>query len=549
MPVHSLFPSIDIPAKDVASLLFEYAQERCDKNSGEDPPLLVDGVTGEALRFADIKQMAEDIAGELASHGFSFEQASKVAAVFSPSDIRMCPIYLGVLLAGGAYTVFSPDMNAKALTERLQALAPDVVFVAPELLPQLNAAISRASELDTAPRILLTRGSQPPIPAIDALESGHWSPPRPPSADELADRTALIPYTSGTTGRPKGVALTHRNIVSLLAPTKTKHLGLARSFSGPSAGDTRPPRALSALPLSGGYGNGIMCHHPLYSGICCVQLPSFDVAEYLAAVQKYSIDCLCCTPSMLHTLLCKTENIGQGMLALKADRSQTFSIGSVTSITCGGAHTPPYRLQQYSQLFGGVRVDDGYGQSETGAIVTGNFRSDIAPGAIGVLRPNNIAKIIDPDGNETSGFGELCVWGPSVMKGYLNGIPAPLTADGFLRTGDYARLDQDGNLFLRGRVADIIHTGGGPIYPVDIEDELAQHPDVEDAAVVGAGPAGSARPLAFIILAPEAPKTRLHDIEAWIDQQLGVTVACHETAMIPKSPAGKILRKQLQLSG
>ncbi|KAJ2648444.1 hypothetical protein IW137_001235 [Coemansia sp. RSA 1287] len=183
-----------------------------------------------------------------------------------------------------------------------------------------------------------------------------------------------------------------------------------------------------------------------------------------------------------------------------------------------------------------------YGQTEALSIISGAFWPH-ASGDMGVLYPNCSAKIIDSNGAETSEYGELCVRGPQVMKGYVGRGRGPLTSDGFLRSGDCAQAT-NGHIHIRGRIADIIHTQNGPVYPVDIENKLAEHPDVQDAAVVGIGLENNESPVAFLVLKPNVA-TKPDAIEQWLTECMGISVACRAIKDIPKSPAGKILRHLL----
>ncbi|KAJ1887821.1 hypothetical protein LPJ81_006450 [Coemansia sp. IMI 209127] len=135
----------------------------------------------------------------------------------------------------------------------------------------------------------------------------------------------------------------------------------------------------------------------------------------------------------------------------------------------------------------------GYGQTESSSIIAGNtWGIQAAPGAVGVLYPNSVAKVIDANGNETDALGELCVSGPHVMKGYVGNVKSPIV-DGFLHTGDYARLSADGHVYIHGRLEDVVHTPQGPIVPADVEAMLADKHAIIDSAVVGVGAKGEAQ--------------------------------------------------------
>ncbi|KAJ1743969.1 2-acylglycerol O-acyltransferase 1 [Coemansia sp. RSA 1086] len=493
MPVYSAFPDIDIPSKDIATFLLEQADARLAKaasNGDKEQPLAIDATTGDYIYLAETKQMANAIAGALVDRGFSFQfdpasfQPENVAVVFSSADIRFIAINLGVLMAGGVYTAVDPHSEAEALAQRLMDVQAKAVFVSLDLVPRLMDAIQLAHLDIPSTNVFLIQGTQEPFTSISMLK--HQKPCALPtlSAEQLANKVALITFSSGTTGKPKGIMLSHRSVVSMYAvfgsavayrDTLTKYHSMNKQH-----------KVLSAFPLWHIYGFALLCYQSLYSGCCVVQLPEFELTNYLQAIEQYRVDRLVAAPSMLHTLLAKSARSGPNHLAIKSDPKRKFDISSVQTMSCGGAHTPPFKLEQYSKHLS-IPILAAYGQSETLAMFTCVQMTKDAPSAACVLLSNSVAKVVDANGQETRGYGELCVYGPSLMKGYLCRGKGPMTKDGFFRTGDYAQLTADGHLFLRGRIDEIIHTHNGQVVPVDIENELAKHPAVEDAAVIGRG--------------------------------------------------------------
>ncbi|KAJ1729823.1 hypothetical protein LPJ61_003334 [Coemansia biformis] len=563
MPVRSPVPDVDIPPVDVATLFLGRGREhlaRCRASDpGDEPALLVDASTGDALTFSALLRMAEAIATALAARGFTLDADSssangpgRVAAVYSPADIRFSAVHFGTLMAGGAYTVVDPAAGVADAARRLADVDAAVVFAAPALLPQLLEAIALAG-MDVPPaNIILIRESRPQHPCIDSLErvpDGTVLDRLARVGAGLAERVALIAYSSGTTGRPKGVMLTHRNIVAMWAMVGSYSLQGGPAGGGGEARGRKQRTTLSALSLWHIYGHCTLCYQPFYAGDRVVQLPRFGLAEYLDAIETHRVDHLNAVPSFLHGLLAGTRSCGEGRVALKAHPAHEFNIASVRSLVCGGAPLPPRLRRRFADYFGGIPVMTGFGQTETSSVIGGAAWRSPAPGAVGVLYPNSTAVVVDENGRETDAYGELCVAGPHVMRGYVGLGAGHLTSDGFLRTGDCARLDRDGNIYLRGRIADVIHTSAGPVYPVDIESALAEHPAVEDAAAVGSGPPGGARAAAFVVLSPppdgDAPE-RLWSIERWLAQRLEIAVQCRDIPAIPKTPAGKVLRGLLR---
>ncbi|KAJ2438747.1 hypothetical protein GGF42_008193 [Coemansia sp. RSA 2424] len=559
MPISSPIPSVKVRAVDIPTLFFEQAQARIDAaiaaggSKEAEPPLLVDGVTGRSLRFTDIRQQSRAIARALNRRGFGSQRESRTAVVLAPVDISFCCIYYGTLMAAGVYTAFDPALDVAELARRLAEVKAAVVFVAAELVPTLLAACELASLDVGQANIILVSGNCPGYTTLSSICSASdddslFEPYVITELAEQASKVAMISYTSGTTGKPKGVLITHRNLVCMYAMAGGYSARTVRdSDASLTPGMPAPSRVLSALPLSYVYGHSVLCYQSLASGDCIVQLPAFDLAMYLETIERYKIERLSGTPNLLHTLLCLTTKVDEGVVALTSAPARRFDISSVKTIGCGGAPLPSCLRQRYSEYFGGAPIVTGYGQTESSSTIAGSSWQKPAPGAVGVLYPNSVAKVIDAEGRETTDFGELCVAGPHITKGYVGAHKSPVDASGFLHTGDYARIDAGGNVFLSGRMADIIYSAQGLISPVDIEDALFEHQSVEDCAVVGEGVKGQTQPVAYVVPVPALRTPRLlDDLEAWLRERTGISIACHEVCAIPKSPAGKVSRHLLR---
>ncbi|KAJ2860530.1 hypothetical protein GGH94_005456 [Coemansia aciculifera] len=559
MPILSPIPDLKVPVVDITTLFFEQAQARVDAaiaaggSMEDEPPLLVDGITGRSLRFTDIKQQSLAVAHALRERGLGSQPESQTVAVFSPVDISLCCIHYGTLMAAGVYTALAPELDTMELARRLAEVKATFVFVAAELLPTLLAAYKLADLSIDQANIILVSGSCPGYTTLSSIcsicsEAGK-SPVFEPYAitdvDEQKSKVAMIIYTSGTTGNSKGVVITHGNLVHMY--TMAGGYSARTALDNISSSETKwpePRRFLSALPLCFIYGHSVLCYQSLATGDCIVQLPTFDVATYLGAIERYKLDRLSGTPNILHNLLFRTTKVGKGVVSLVDMPTREFDIGSVTAVGCGGAALPNCRRQRYSEYFDGAPIVTGYGQTESSSTIAGGWWQKPAPGAVGVLYPNSMAKVIDAKGQETAEFGELCVAGPHVTRGYIGRQKSPVDADGFLHTGDYARIDAGGNVFLSCRMSDIIYSAQGPISPASIESVLFEQLSVEDCAVAGEGAQGQAYPVAYVVPALRTPGL-LAELEAWLREKTGTSIVCHEVGAIPKSPAGKVLRHLL----
>jgi long-chain acyl-CoA synthetase len=292
--------------------------------------------------------------------------------------------------------------------------------------------------------------------SFSELESAEPAGIEPRADDDLA---ALL-YTGGTTGRAKGVMLSHR--------------GLWESGHGLSAvaRSTDTTRSLLPLPLSHAYGL-IVTIGGLHSDRRLVSVLQrwFDPAAWLTLVAEHRLESSPVVPAMLQALL--------------AQPLADHDLSSLRSFGSGGATLPPAVREKAEKVFG-VTVLQGYGLTESSAVVSAETVEEHRPGSVGKPLPHAEVAILDPDGNVVE-EGEICVRGAGVMLGYWHDeeLTARTVRDGWLHTGDVGRLDADGFLYVVDRMKDLIIRGGFNVYPRDVEDVLLEHPAVQVAACVG----------------------------------------------------------------
>ena len=348
-----------------------------------------------------------------------------------------------------------------------------------------------------------------------------------PMVDRADDDLAVILYTSGTTGKPKGVALSHGNLESN-----------ARSAASLWELD-REQWNLAVLPLSHSYGLTVMNSGNIL-GTRAVLLRWFNPEPVLDAIRQYRVQSMAGVPTMFVYLLHYPE----------ADRFDTSSMRSWAS---GAAPLPVEIVEPFERKFGG-RLLEGYGLTEASPVVSAHRVSGTRKlGSVGTPIPGVEVRILDDEDREVprGEVGEVCVRGGNVMLGYY-GLPdetAKTLRNGWLHTGDMGRVDEDGFLFIVERKKDLIIRGGFNIYPREVEDVLYAHPKIAEAAVVGVSD-----PLMG------------EEVRAWVAPKSGVDVAADEViafcqkrlakfkcprevrfvTALPKSPVGKILRKELR---
>lgn len=283
-----------------------------------------------------------------------------------------------------------------------------------------------------------------------------------PCIDE--DDLAVILYTSGTTGKPKGAMLSHRNLAS-----NVESLLRLTEF-------TEEDRMITVLPMFHVFSMTVCINMPIACGGTIVIVPKFSPAEVVNTIRREKATLFAGVPTMFNF-----------MLQLPEQTAADFS--SIRACFSGGASIPVELLHKFEEKYN-VRIIEGYGLSETAPVTAFNpLRGTRKPGSVGIDIPDVKNKVVDPDGMEVprGEVGELIVKGPNVMMGYLGMPEATFSAlkDGWFYTGDLARMDEEGYIYIVDRKKDMILFGGYNVYPREVEEVLYQHPAIVEAAVIG----------------------------------------------------------------
>lgn len=355
------------------------------------------------------------------------------------------------------------------------------------------------------------------------------APPDPVAAEP--DDIAVLQYTGGTTGVPKGAMLTHANLTANSAQMLV-HVG------GLRAGQER---TLGVLPLFHVFANTCVLNRTVFTGGEMVLLPRFDAMQVISAVERTKASYLPGVPTMYQALL---DHPSIGL----ADFS------SLRVCISGGAPLPQELKQRFEQVTGAVLVE-GYGLTESSGVISANpYEGLNKAGTIGQPLPGTKVKLLDRDDYRLEAGegqpGELAFSGPQAMKGYWRrpDVDAHMVVDGYLRTGDVATIDADGYIRIVDRVKDMINVSGFKVFPSQIEAVLYRHPDVREAVVIGIPDSYHGEsPKAFVTLNSVARVTGA-ELKDWLNPQLGkhervVEVEIRET--LPKTLVGKLSRKEL----
>ncbi len=409
---------------------------------------------GRWLTSTEIHERSLRVAGGLRNIGIAPGDRVMVLMMNTP---EVFITYRAIWRAGAVATPVIFLQTEPELRHILTDSGVQAVVATPELLPLLTAA---AEGLDV--RIVVVGEDAPTAPGAVPYAELELAAPLPLTARSDDDLAALL-YTGGTTGRAKGVMLSHR--------------GLWTSARGIDevARTTTSTRSLLPLPLSHAYGLIVVlaAMHSERRHVSVLQR-WFDPHGWLELVQEHRIESSPVVPSMLQMLL--------------AEPYQDYDLGSLESFGSGGAPLLPALQSRVEQELG-VSILQGYGCTESSAVIAAESLADRREGSVGKPLPHAEVVIRDSSGSPAprGQEGEICVRGPGVMLGYWNEpqLTAETVVDGWLHTGDVGRLDEDGFLYVVDRVKDLIIRGGFNVFPRDVEEVLLTHPDVTGAACVG----------------------------------------------------------------
>ena len=513
MIVRSPFPDVTIPDVPLAQFVLQLAQELGDK------PALIEGPTGRVITYAQLNDAVRHVAASLDRRGF---KKGEVFGILSPNIPEYAIIFYAVASVGGIITPINPLYTAQEIAHQLKDAGARFLVTVPGCLEKASEA-ARESGIE---ELFVFGESTAGTTSFGSLLQGEAYTVEV----EINPREDLValPYSSGTTGLPKGVMLTHQNLVANLRQME----GLNYFFET----DT----LICVLPLFHIYGLGVVLNLGLYTGATIVTMPRFDLEGFLKAMQDYEVSLAHIVPPIVLALSKSPVVANYKLPKLKTIFSGAAPLGEDLTRAC------MERL--------GCQVRQGYGMTETSP-VTHSSPSDLELvkfGSVGVCAPNTECKIVDMETGETLGRnqrGEICVRGPQVMKGYLNRPEATaetVDAGGWLHTGDIGYADDDGHFFIVDRAKELIKYKGFQVPPAELEAVLLTHPCVADAAVIPcANDEAGEVPKAIIVLRQETSAEEIMDFVA-------ERVAPHKRLRylefidkIPRSPSGKILRRVL----
>lgn len=520
-PWHKFYPQgvpyeIDLPKLSLYDLLANSA------NVYPDHRAVIDG--DKVMTYAELKQASDHFASALYQLGF--RKGDRIS-VMLPNSIEYIIAYYGIHRLGGVLVQVNPMYQQSELEYILQD-SESAWFVSHwDQKPKLEQ-IGFENKLQAIFINCCPDGNE--LDFYKLIETTHGE--LPPLDINPEEDLAVLQYTGGTTGRSKGVMLTHLNLVTNVHQSFTFNGGV---FERPGE------RLLSISPFFHVYGMTSAMNLPIFAAGTVICLERFEVNKTLELIRKHQPTFFPGVPTMYIALLNHPDSESSGMDCIKVCNS-------------GSAPMPVEVMHEFERKTG-ARIVEGYGLSETSPVTHRNPIHGLRkPGSIGVPIPNTDAKIVDVDtGTVELGpgeSGELIVKGPQIMKGYWK-KPEETTLnlrDGWLYTGDIATMDEDGYFYIVGRKKDMIIAGGYNIYPIEVEDIIYQHPSVAEACVFGIPDPYRGETVKAAIVLKKGMEITEQTIIDWCLSRMAkykVPRLVEFRDQLPKTTVGKILRRHL----
>ena len=475
-----------------------------------DPDAIAVKLDDVEVSYAALDEASARVAGLLASKGVA---AGDRVGIMLP-NVPYFPItYYGVLRLGGVVVPMNVLLKGRETAFYLTDPEAKAIFAWHDFAEAAEAGAEEA-------------GAELILVKPDEFEKllGE-AEPRKEISDRAASDTAVILYTSGTTGKPKGAELTHANL------TRNCELAGALFDIGPE------DRVLGALPLFHSFGQTCGMNAAIKAGAMLSLIPRFEPGKALEILQRDRITVFEGVPTMYGALLNHSER-------------KNFDTSCLRVCASGGASLPVELLHGFDEAFG-CKVLEGYGLSETSPVASFNHPdSERKPGSIGTPIDGVEMKLLEP--NE-EGVGEIAIRGHNVMKGYFNRPDATADAideDGWFKTGDLARCDDDGYYFIVDRSKDMIIRGGYNVYPREVEEILYEHPAVAEAAVIGVPHDELGEGVAAAVVLKSGQEATPEELRDHVKEQVAAYKyprTVHIVDELPKTATGKILKREIEL--
>ncbi|MCL6445307.1 MAG: long-chain fatty acid--CoA ligase [Alicyclobacillus sp.] len=515
-------PDMEMPSMTLLQML--------ERSSRTHPDRTAVVFMGQTLTYAQLYGAVQACMAQLQRDGIGMGQR---VGLMLPNCPQYLIAYYAIIGLGAVVVQVNPMYTVPELRHLLEDAECQMLVAYDKLLPVVTAVMETLS--CAPPKLVAVRFDGGGRLPEGAVWFDQWLESTPHSASipvlDEPETVAVLQYTGGTTGVPKGAMLTHRNLVSNAVQTSC----VMQQLDAPDV-------TLCALPFFHVYAMTVCVNTPILRGDTMVVMPRFDPSEALRLIQAYEVTLFPAVPTMYVAV---SQVVSPGTDAFK----------SLRTCSSGGAPMPVQVMTDFEQLTGAV-VLEGYGLSETSPVTHFNPDKDRRRlGSIGLPVPNTACKVVSLEDGVTElpagEDGELVIQGPQVMKGYWKrpDETALVLRDGWFYTGDIARIDEDGFTYIVDRKKDMIIASGYNVYPRDVEEVLYQHPAVLEAAVVGVPDTYRGETVkAFVVLRPG------HQVDEqalihWCRERLAAYKVPRQIEFrpeLPKTGVGKILRRALK---
>src|SRR3954464_3853857 len=467
------------------------------------------------LSYAAFEEGASRVAGLLEDRGL--RRGDRVG-VMLPNVPYFPVVYYGILRAGGVVVPMNVLLKGREVEYYLSDPKAKLVFAWGEFAEAAETGAKAAG----ADCVLVKPGEfEEQVGAAEAITE---------VADRDAGDTAVILYTSGTTGKPKGAELTHANL------TRNSRL-VVDSLAQISHEDV----TLGALPLFHSFGQTCGMNACVSIGATMTMVPRFDPEKALEVIQRDKVTIFQGVPTMYN-----------GML--HCDRRGEFDVSSLRLCMSGGSAMPEELMRSFEEAFGCI-ILEGYGLSETSPVASFNHPDrERKPGSIGTPIQGVEMKLVDDDGNDVPAgeIGEIVIKGHNTMKGYWNRPDATEEAikDGWFHSGDMGKVDDDGYFFIVDRKKELIIRGGYNVYPREVEEVLYEHPAVQEAAVVGVEDEKMGEEVGAAVVLKKGEDVDADELKKYCKENLAGYKYPRKIWVVdelPKGPTGKILKREIEV--
>src|SRR5688572_7643099 len=509
MVYRSPYPDITVPNKSLYEMVLGGAARRGDAVA------MADGISGRTISYTQLLDQVRRVAAGLTARGI---KKGDVVSVWSPNLPEWPAAFFGAVRIGAVVHTSNPVSTPEELSFQLADANAKILITVNALSEKARAAVAEAKrdiEIITFD----------PAPGFPTLESLMIDAEPPVVTIDPANDIAALPYSSGTTGLPKGVMLVHRSIVAQL-----NQIDAIESVEMPAL--------LGVLPFFHIYGMVIILFHGLMRGATIVTMPKFEFEPFLKVLRDWPITSAHIVPPIVVAL---------GKHPLVDD----YTFPHLKYVFSGAAPLGPELTAAVEKRLH-IKIRQGYGMTEASPATHYTVAGEERVGTVGKLMPSTEGRMVSPETGKdvpTGQPGEVWVRGPQVMKGYLNNPEATaktVDADGWLHTGDIGVMDDDGYLTVVDRLKELIKVKGFQVAPAELESVLLKHPKIADCAVIPVPDEDSGEVPKAIVVCREALTEE--DVKAFVEPKVAHYKRIRHVAFveaIPKSSSGKILRRIL----